>query len=394
MFNTGLAAGNVQPYFLTQADVKLDGSTPLAQQPELKQIQDQALQVAEVFTAFIGAATQQLDIAIYDFRLLDGPLTDQIMGAVKAAAARGVSVRLAYDRVQGAADDVTLKAFGAAGGDPAPVGTHTFLQAARFPASVQVRAIEEEAIDPGHQIMHQKYMVRDPGTPGTAVLMGSANFTTDAWGIQDNNVLVITGAADLTAAYEQDFADLWSAQKLAGTGVGDAGSTTVNGTQIEYSFAPGEGVPTEDDIAGLIAGAATRIKVASMVISSGKILQALANQLNAGRDVAGIYDGPEMNNVVREWQRAAPGSAAAQHLALWETIAPRLVAKASEPFTAQGPHNFMHNKVVVADGTTATGSFNFSANATRNAENVLRIDNRDLADQYAAYVDGLVQRYR
>jgi phosphatidylserine/phosphatidylglycerophosphate/cardiolipin synthase-like enzyme len=393
MFNAGLAAGNVQPYFLTQADVKLDGSKPLAQQPGLAQIQDQALQVAEVFTAFIGAATQQLDIAIYDFRLLDGPLTDQIVGAVKAAAGRGVSVRLAYDRVQGAADDVTLKAFADAGGDPAPVGTHTFFQAARFPASVQVRAIEEEAIDPGHQIMHQKYMVRDPGTPGTAVLMGSANFTTDAWGIQDNNVLVVTGAADLTAAYEQDFADLWSAQKLAGTGAGDAGSTKVNGTQIGYSFAPGEGVPTEDDIAGLIAGATTRIKVASMVISSGKILQALANQLNAGRDVAGIYDGPEMNNVVRDWQRAAPGSAAAQHLALWESIAPRLAAKASEPFTAQGPHNFMHNKVVVADGTTATGSFNFSANATRNAENVLRIDNNDLADQYAAYVDGLVQRY-
>jgi phosphatidylserine/phosphatidylglycerophosphate/cardiolipin synthase-like enzyme len=105
-----------------------------------------------------------------------------------------------------------------------------------------------------------------------------------------------------------------------------------------------------------IVGATTRIKVASMVISSGKILQALANQLNAGRDVAGIYDGPEMNNVVRDWQRAAPGSAAAQHLALWESIAPRLAAKASEPFTTQGPHNFMHNKVVVADGTTATGS--------------------------------------
>jgi phosphatidylserine/phosphatidylglycerophosphate/cardiolipin synthase-like enzyme len=393
MFSAGLAAGNVQPYFLTQADVNLDGSKPLEQQPGLEQIQDQALQVAGVFTAFIGAATQQLDIAIYDFRLLDGPLTDQIVGAVKAAAGRGVSVRLAYDRVQGAADDATLKAFADAGSDPAPVGTHAFLQAARFPAGVQVRAIEEEAIDPGHQIMHQKYMVRDPGTPGTAVLMGSANFTTDAWGIQDNNVLVITGAADLTAAYEQDFADLWSAQKLAGTGAGDAGSTTVNDTQIGYSFAPGEGVPTEEDIAALIAGATTRIRVASMVISSPKILQVLADQLDAGRDLAGIYDGPEMHNIVRDWQHAAPGSQGAQHLALWETIAPRLVAKASEPFTAEGPHNFMHNKVLVADGTTATGSFNFSANATRNAENVLRIDNSDLADQYAAYVDGLVQRY-
>lgn len=38
--------------------------------------------MAEVFTAFIGAATQ-LDIAIYDFRLLDGPLTDQIVTLVR-----------------------------------------------------------------------------------------------------------------------------------------------------------------------------------------------------------------------------------------------------------------------------------------------------------------------
>jgi hypothetical protein len=47
----------------------------------------------------------------------------------------------------------------------------------------------------------------------------------------------------------------------------------------------------------------------------------------------------------------------------------------------------------VADGTIATGSFNFSTNATRNAENVLRISSADLATQYTAYVDGLVHRY-
>jgi phosphatidylserine/phosphatidylglycerophosphate/cardiolipin synthase-like enzyme len=49
--------------------------------------------------------------------------------------------------------------------------------------------------------------------------------------------------------------------------------------------------------------------------------------------------------------------------------------------------------VVVADDTVSTGSFNLSANATKNAENVLRIASADLAGQYAAYVDGLVQRY-
>jgi hypothetical protein len=64
---------------------------------------------------------------------------------------------------------------------PGGAGTHLFIARAALPPSVQVRAIVEEAIDPGHQIMHQKYIVRDASTPAAAVLMGSANFTTDAW---------------------------------------------------------------------------------------------------------------------------------------------------------------------------------------------------------------------
>jgi phosphatidylserine/phosphatidylglycerophosphate/cardiolipin synthase-like enzyme len=391
MFSAGVAVGNVQPYFFTQADVALDKSKPLPQQPDLAAIEDQALTVGEVFAGFISSATTSLDIAIYDFRLLDGALTGQIVQAVQAAAERGVSVRLAYDRTQ--ASGAILKAFADAGGDPAPVGTHTFIATAGLPAGVQVRPIQEEAIDPGHQIMHQKYIVRDAGGPEAAVLMGSANFTTDAWGIQDNNVLVITGTQELAAAYERDFTDLWTTQQLAGTGTGDAGSATVGGIDIGYSFAPGEGRQTEDDIAELIASATTRIRVASMVISSVKILQALADQIDAGLDVAGIYDGPEMANIVRNWQKSAPGSSSPPHLTLWDALAQRLVAKASEPFTAAGPHNFMHNKVVVADSTTSTGSFNLSANATRNAENVLWISSTDLAEQYATYIDALIQRY-
>ena len=392
MFSAGVAVGNVQPYFLTQADVTLDKSKPLPLQPDLAVIEAQALTTGEVLAGFIGAATTSLDIAIYDFRLLDGPLTDQIVGAVKTAARRGVTVRLAYDRTQ--APDAILKEFSDADGDPAPVGTHAFIAATGLPASVQVRPIEEEAIDPGHQIMHHKYIVRDAGRPDAAVLMGSANFTTDAWGIQDNNVLVITAAPDLAAAYERDFADLWSAQRLAGTGTGDAGHATAAGIDIGYSFAPGEGTLTENNITTAIASARTRIRVASMVISSGEILQALADQIAAGLDVAGIYDGPEMTGIIRDWGKGAPGSTSAQHLTLWQTIAQRLTAKASEPFTATGPHNFMHNKIVVADSTTSTGSFNLSANATRNAENVLQITNPDLADQYATYIESLTQRYR
>ena len=133
VFNAGVAAGNVQPYFITQAVSDLDGSKTLDQQPELPTIRDQALQAAGAFSAFIAAATTTLDIAIYDFRLLPGPLEDEFLGAIRAAAQRGVSVRLAYDKTAESSEETGLKDFSGAGGDPAPVGTHTFLARAQLP---------------------------------------------------------------------------------------------------------------------------------------------------------------------------------------------------------------------------------------------------------------------
>jgi len=54
----------------------------------------------------------------------------------------------------------------------------------------------------------------------------------------------------------------------------------------------------------------------------------------------------------------------------------------------------MHNKVVVADDAVVTGSYNLSHSATENAENILVIHDRELADRYVAYIDGLVKRYK
>jgi hypothetical protein len=41
----------------------------------------------------------------------------------------------------------------------------------------------------------------------------------------------------------------------------------------------------------------------------------------------------------------------------------------------------------------ATGSFNLSGNATRNAENVLKLHGADLAGQYFTYIDQLATKY-
>jgi phosphatidylserine/phosphatidylglycerophosphate/cardiolipin synthase-like enzyme len=54
----------------------------------------------------------------------------------------------------------------------------------------------------------------------------------------------------------------------------------------------------------------------------------------------------------------------------------------------------MHNKAVVCDDVVITGSFNFSRDATMNAENLLVIHSQEWADKYSTYIDELVRAYR
>ena len=53
----------------------------------------------------------------------------------------------------------------------------------------------------------------------------------------------------------------------------------------------------------------------------------------------------------------------------------------------------MHAKICVCDDTTFVGSFNLSRSGEKNAENVLEIADPAIADQLAAYVDGIRALY-
>jgi len=53
----------------------------------------------------------------------------------------------------------------------------------------------------------------------------------------------------------------------------------------------------------------------------------------------------------------------------------------------------MHDKLAVCDNTVITGSYNFSSNATRNAENVVIVRDQALANAYAEYVQVLMRDY-
>ena len=101
-----------------------------------------------------------------------------------------------------------------------------------------------------------------------------------------------------------------------------------------------------------------------------------------------------MDQVERQWRAAHVG---ADKVNTWKKVAQRLAQKDSIPFDSHKPdrpHNFMHNKLVLADDGVIVGSFNLSNHAMGNAENVLLIKDAGLAEQYGAYLTTLIAKYR
>ncbi len=348
----------------------------------------QAMQVAKKFGEFVGGARESVHIAIYDFRL-DEDEAEIVIDALGNKAAAGMDVRVAYFEQHRKRKSVP-------GGDPTPGTDRNFLQFlhkdVKVKAVKRIRDLPADVkalpIEGGGHLMHSKYIVAD----ACRVWMGSANLTTDAWSIQDNNIVILE-SPDIAAHYENDFAELWESGRIAGTGKDDHGDAEIDGIKVEVDFAPGDGSAMDQGISDLITSAKSVVTIASMVISSGNVLDALAAAVRRGVKIWGIYDGPEMNQIVRAFERGKNGTGKTK-IGLWNVIKKELVAKPSTPYTEDGPHDFMHNKVLVVDGyVVKTGSFNFSANATKNAENMLTMYDKGIAAQYEQYIQGLVSKY-
>ena len=336
-------------------------------------------EVARWLATFIGAARRSLDFALYDARL--GPEPRAILAAaLRERAAAGVAIRIVYDADKPEAPQL------ARGMDPAPGGTGGFIQSLGYP----FRRIG------GPKLMHHKYIVRDAGEPSAAVWTGSTNWTDDAWSLQENNIVVI-GSPEVADAYARDFADLWRERENDGTGEFDVPPVALHyaGTPLTVwvAFSPGRGLAIDEAVAAQVANARRRIRICSMLLNSGTLLNALLHQLNAGRvPVDGLYDRTQMAGVLDQWE-TVPGN----HWkigAVGEIVARAgLAGKVSRPYRPAAPHDFMHNKILVVDDLVITGSYNFSRSAQFNAENLLILENVALAEAYSAYIDRLVARY-
>ena len=238
--------------------------------------------------------------------------------------------------------------------------------------------------------MHNKYVIRDGLAQEAALLMGSTNFTNDAWGLQENN-LVVLHSQELAAFYATDFMQLWSREKITeSTGYHDTGTVRVADVPVTVAFTPGESATIVHGVVNAIEIAKTRLSIAAMVMSSGPIGAAVSEAIDRGVPVAGLYDGPQMDTVLRQWAEAGIGADKAN---TWNKVAAHLARKESIPYAPGTPHNFMHDKLIVADDIVVTGSFNFSNHARGNAENTILIKDKAIADAYDGYIKGLARRY-
>ncbi len=326
-------------------------------------------------TAFIRAARQSLDFAVYDMRFSD-PLKASLSSALRERAGAGVKIRFCYDGDKPSPPNV------AAGQDPAPSGTGTFVQSLGYPW----RRIA------GMKLMHNKFIVRD----GESIWTGSTNMTDDAFCLMENNVVKID-SAPLANYYLEEFEQLWEKENFDRTGEFHADPVALTFSEApaeaRVMFSPGCGLEIDAEIARRVRVAQRRVRICSLLINSGTLIGELGNLLRNGRvRVDGIYDRTQMEEVYGQWQGVPSNH--------WKIGALReiitgtgLVGKNSTPYTPTSIHDFMHNKVLVIDDTVITGSYNFSRSAEFNAENILFIESAPLAETYSAYIDHLKSKY-
>ena len=318
---------------------------------------------------WISAAQHSLDIAIYDIRLPD-PVGSILRDALTGAAARGVNVRLAYNLDED--------------GHPVPVPPPPRTE----PGLIESLPFPTAAIPGVPDLMHHKYVIRD----GAALWSGSTNWTVDSW-TREENVIVTAESPELAARYAEDFEQLWTRRDVAHSGKVDTAPFQIAGTAVRAWFCPGRGERLAHRIAKAIGTAQHRVRVASPVISSAPVLATLAQVVTDGKvDLAGVVDRTQVRQVIDQWRQNGNAAWKEPLLRTALTGAP-FSGKHSTPYAPGSVHDFMHAKVTVADDIAFVGSFNLSHSGERNAENVLEIADKGLADRLAAFVDEVRARY-
>jgi phosphatidylserine/phosphatidylglycerophosphate/cardiolipin synthase-like enzyme len=333
----------------------------------LTDVGQQPLDVAHAIADWLAEARESLDLAQYDFHLL--PETAAVVGgAIRAASARGVAVRILYNIDHRNPIPVP----------PPPEPDVQLIGSLGVPA---------KGIAGVPDLMHHKYVIRDGGEVWT----GSTNWTDDSWSRQEN-VVVVVESEELAVLFGRNFDELWRQGLVEESGFVPPARVHVDGVLVRPWFTPGYGEDLSQRIARVIARARRRVRICSPVISSSSVLGTLAQVVSEAKvDIAGCVDATQVAEVVSQWREN--GNVAWKLPLLRQVLSGAFTGKRSTPYGDGTVHDFMHAKIVVADDVVFTGSFNLSRSGEQNAENVLEIHDAALAEHLGAYVDEVRRRY-
>jgi len=285
------------------------------------------------FVAFLDTARRTLDVAAYEFDLMN------VAEALVRARDRGVAVRMVLDSdtLEEQRDEATRRAV-------------QRLRAANIPLVGDDRPA----------IMHHKFAVRD----SEEVWTGSWNLT-ERDGQRYNNNAARMRAPALAARYSEEFELMFTERRFGPSkrALGAPSRLVVDGVAIESVFAPEE--PAMDRLIARVSETQRSVHFLAFAFTHDRLGQAVRDRAQAGAEVAGVFERTGSETRFSEY-------------------GPMLDARLG--VLQDGNPALMHHKVFILDGqTVAFGSFNFSENATRtNDENLVIVDHPPLAGQFEA----------
>ena len=280
----------------------------------------------------IDAAKTTIHIASYETDLND------VANALIRAKQRGVDVRWITDDGAG-------------------------LLADKKPGHGQFAMLQKAGIqvidDKRGALMHDKFWLFD----GKTVWTGSTNITVSGM-LQNNSNVIVIDSPELTAIYERQWADMWAGNFNAKSpSTVNQQKLTIDGTNIQILFSPEDSAISH--IIPYVQGAKKSITFMAFTYTQAQLGKAMLDAMKNGVSVSGVFE--------------ATGSDSE-----YGQMTPLFCAKA--PVRQDGNPSFMHHKVIIIDNhIVITGSLNFTDNADQqNNENVIIIDNADIAKLYTA----------
>ena len=290
----------------------------------------------EKLVALIDRATVSLDVADYDFDLAN------VADAMVRAKGRGVTVRMVTDSdtLNNTKDKAIQDAFGKLKGANIPI-----------------------VDDKRGPIMHNKFTVADREWVQT----GSWNYT-DGDTYRLNNHMIIVRSPELAANYTTEF-DRMFVKKQFGPNKDKPipnPVVTINGTRVENHFAP-EG-DVEDQIVRAVRGSRSSIYFLAFSFTADDLAQAMLDRSAAGVALGGVFETTGSNTEYSEYGK--------------------LKGQGVEVYQDGNPWVMHHKVIIIDERIVVLGSYNVSDNSnTQNDENILIIDNPDIARAFKGEYD-------